>query len=145
MVGFLWTASTHDGNCKSTHPLSPERVSDCRDNDTTSSFLIAGQSTHWHLLTHCSHSRAPCHPLRVNCTSFSSARVTQRITVSAVHMSLPAHHSTLQHLPFRCLPSLLFSCKMEEQQNVRQPHGTTWWNHYYYTGIPLSALHPLQQ
>ena len=34
---------------------------------------------------------------------------------------------------------------MKEQQNVRQPHGTTWWNHSYYTSIPLSALHSLQQ
>ena len=30
-------------------------------------------------------------------------------------------------------------------QNMRLPHGTTWWNHSYYTSIPLSVQHPLQQ
>ena len=55
------------------------------------------------------------------------------------------YHSTLQHLPFRCLPSLPFGSQMEEQQNMRQPHGTTWLNHSYYTGIQPSALHSLQQ
>ena len=34
---------------------------------------------------------------------------------------------------------------MEEQQNVQQPHGTTWWNHSHCTGIRPSALHCLQQ
>ena len=34
---------------------------------------------------------------------------------------------------------------MEEQQNVRPPTGTTVWNHSYYTGNSLSALHSLQQ
>ena len=28
---------------------------------------------------------------------------------------------------------------------MRQPHGTTWLNHSYHTGIQPSALHPLQQ
>ena len=50
-----------------------------------------GQSTHWHLLTHCSHSRAPCHPKRVHSESFSSGRVTRHITAFSVHISLPAH------------------------------------------------------
>ena len=61
------------------------------------------------------------------------------------HVFAYTHHSSLQHLPFRCLPSLFFSSRMEEQQNVRQPHSTTEWNHSYYTSIPLSALHSLQQ
>ena len=55
---------------------------------------------------------------------------------------------TSQHVaasPFRCLPSSLFGSQMEEQQNVPQPHGTTWWNHFCYTGFRLSALHCLQQ
>ena len=34
---------------------------------------------------------------------------------------------------------------MEKQQNVQQPHGTTWWNHSSYTGVRPSALHCLQQ
>ena len=34
---------------------------------------------------------------------------------------------------------------MEEQQNVRQPDGTTWRNHTYNTGNSLSAQHSLQQ
>ena len=34
---------------------------------------------------------------------------------------------------------------MEEHQNMRLPHGTTGWNHPYYTGIPHSAPHSLQQ
>ena len=61
------------------------------------------------------------------------------------HVCACTHHSSLQHLPFRCLSSLLLSSQMEEQQNVQQPHGTTWWNHSFYTGNSLSALHPLQQ
>ena len=47
--------------------------------------------------------------------------------------------------PFRCLSSPLFGLQMEQQQNVPQPHGTTWWNHSCYTGIRLSALHCLRQ
>ena len=61
------------------------------------------------------------------------------------HVFAYTYHITLRHLPFRCLPSLSLSSRMEEQQNMRQPHGTTWWNHSYYTGIPLSALHSLRQ
>ena len=34
---------------------------------------------------------------------------------------------------------------MEEPQCMRLPLGTTEWNHSYYTGNPLSALHSLQQ
>ena len=34
---------------------------------------------------------------------------------------------------------------MDELQNMRMPLGTTEWNHSYYTGNPLSALHSLQQ
>ena len=44
-----------------------------------------------------------------------------------------------------CLPSLFFSSQMEKQQCVRPPLGTTEWNHSYYTGNSLSALHSLQQ
>ena len=55
------------------------------------------------------------------------------------------HHSSLQHLPFRCLPSLFFRAHMEEHQNMRLPHGTTGWNHSYYTGNSHSAPYSLQQ
>ena len=47
VVGWLWIASTHDGNGNSTHPLSPktlalrQRVPDCRDNDPTSPISVA--------------------------------------------------------------------------------------------------------
>ena len=34
---------------------------------------------------------------------------------------------------------------MDGHQNMRLPHGTTGWNHSYYTGILLSAPHSLQQ
>ena len=34
---------------------------------------------------------------------------------------------------------------MDEHQNIRMPLGTTLWNHSYFAGIPLSALHSLQQ
>ena len=60
------------------------------------------------------------------------------------HVCACTHHSSLQPLLFRCLPSLFFCAHMEEQ-NMRLPHGTTGWNHSYYTGNPLSALHSLQQ
>ena len=47
--------------------------------------------------------------------------------------------------PFRCLPSLSFRAHMDEPQYMRLPLGTTEWNHSYYTGNSLSALHFLQQ
>ena len=60
------------------------------------------------------------------------------------HFTAWTHHSTLQHLPSRCLSSPLFGSQVEEQQNLPQPNWTTWWNHSCCTGIPwLSALHCL--
>ena len=61
------------------------------------------------------------------------------------HVYVCTHHSSLQHLHFRCL-SLLSSCAhMDEPQCMRLPLGTTEWNHSYYTASSLSALHSLQQ
>ena len=47
--------------------------------------------------------------------------------------------------PFRCLPSLPFRAHMDEPHYMRLSLGTTEWNHSYYTGNSLSALHSLQQ
>ena len=55
------------------------------------------------------------------------------------------HHSSLQHLLFRCLPLLSSRAHMDEPQCMRLPLGTTEWNHSYYKGNSLSALHSLQQ
>ena len=56
-----------------------------------------------------------------------------------------AHHSSLQRLLFRCLSSLSLRAHMDELRNMRLPLGSTGWNHSYYTGIPHSAPHTLQQ
>ena len=61
------------------------------------------------------------------------------------HVHVCTHHSSPQHLPFRCLPSLSFCAHMDELQGMRLPLGTTEWNHSYYTASSLSALHSLQQ
>ena len=61
------------------------------------------------------------------------------------HVYVCTHHSSLQHLPFRCLSSLSSRAHMDEPQCMRLPLGTTEWNHSYYTGIQPSALHFLQQ
>ena len=61
------------------------------------------------------------------------------------HVCVCSHHSSLQHLPFRCLPLLSSRAHMDEPQCMRLPLGTTEWNHSYYTGNSLSALHSLQQ
>ena len=55
------------------------------------------------------------------------------------------HRSSLQHLPFRCLPLLSSRAHMDEPQCMRLPLGTTEGNHSYCTGNSLSALHSLQQ
>ena len=53
--------------------------------------------------------------------------MTRHITVSTAHIfTACTHHSTLQHLPFRCLVSLFFRAHMGKHQNMRLPHGTTW-------------------
>ena len=44
-----------------------------------------------------------------------------------------------------CPSSLSLRAHMDELQNMRLPLGTTEWNHSYYTGNSLSALHSLQQ
>ena len=62
-----------------------------------------------------------------------------RIMACIVPMSVPTHTTA------RCGSSLFFRAHMEEHQNMRLPHGTTGWNHSYYTGIPHSAPHSLQQ
>ena len=61
------------------------------------------------------------------------------------HVYVRTHHSSLQHLPFRCLPLLSSRAHMDEPQCMRLPPGTTEWNHSYYTTNSLSALHSLQQ
>ena len=61
------------------------------------------------------------------------------------HVCVCTHHSSLQHLPFLCLPLLISCAHMDEPQCMRLPLGTTEWNHSYYTGNSLSALHSLQQ
>ena len=70
---------------------------------------------------------------------------------------LGASWSVLFTCPCSCTPQLLaasalrcsslsfVSAHMDELQNMRLPLGTTGWNHSYYTGIPHSALHSLQQ
>ena len=98
---------------------------------------------HW--LTHCSHSTDSCYPKRVHLQLFAGPCNSTYYGFYCSHVFACTHHSTLQHLPFPCLPSLPFSSQMEEQQYVQQSHGSTWLNHSYYTGIRLSALHSLQQ
>ena len=61
------------------------------------------------------------------------------------HVLAHTHHSSLQHLSFRCLPSLFFRAHMGEHQNMRLPRGTTGRNHFYYTDILHSTPHSLQQ
>ena len=56
-----------------------------------------------------------------------------------------SHHSSLQDLPFRCLPLLSSRAPMDEPQCMRLPLGTSEWNHSYNTANPLSALHSLHQ
>ena len=46
---------------------------------------------------------------------------------------------------FLCSFLLSLRVHMDELQNMRLPLGTTEWNHSYYTGNSLSALHSLQQ
>ena len=62
-----------------------------------------------------------------------------------VHKSVSVRTPARCSISLWCLPSLFFSSQMEKQQNVRPPLGTTEWNHSYYTGSSLSALHSLQQ
>ena len=83
--------------------------------------------------------------VRTYCSSLPG-RAIWHITVSPVHMSVPAHTTA------RCSISLfgvclryLYGSQMEEQQNVQQPHGTAWWNHSHHTGVRPSASHCLQQ
>ena len=60
------------------------------------------------------------------------------------HVGVCTHHSSLQHLLF-CVRFYCRSVHKDELQNMRLPLGTTEWNHSYYTGNSLSALHTLQQ
>ena len=46
---------------------------------------------------------------------------------------------------FLCPSLLSLHAHMDDFQNMRLPLGTTGWNHSYFTGNPLSALHSLQQ
>ena len=77
--------------------------------------------------------------------AFLSGRAIWRIMAFIVHMSVPTHITAPCSVSLWCLPSLFFSSQMEKQHNVRPPLGTTEWNHSYFTGNPLSALHSLQQ
>ena len=98
---------------------------------------------HW--LTYCSHSRDSCYPSEYILLLSAGSCDSTYHGLYCTHAFAPTQHRMLQHLPFRCLPSFSFSSQMEEQQNVQQPPGTTWWNHFHFTGIRPSALHCLQQ
>ena len=72
--------------------------------------------------------------------------------VRFAHHGLYCSHVCACHTPQLVAGSLFgvclryfFSSQTEEQQNGRLPLGTTEWNHSYYTGNSLSALHSLQQ
>ena len=58
------------------------------------------------------------------------------------HFCAHTHHSLLLHLSL-VFAFVSFCSQMEEHQNVRPSTGTTEWNHSYYTGNSLSALHSL--
>ena len=101
-------------------------------------FLIL-VSVHARIVTyiHCLHTRASCSPL----ASASQQLLVKSCDLAHHCLCCPyvcayTHHSSLQHLRHRCLPSLNFSSQMEEQQNMRLPHGTTWWNHSYWVFSP---------
>ena len=98
-----------------------------------------------HCLIYCSHSRTRDTPSECILLLSAGSCDSTYHGLWCTRAFACTQHSTLQHLPFRCLPSLSFSSQMEQQQNVQQPHGTTWWNHSYYTGIRPSALHCLKQ
>ena len=55
------------------------------------------------------------------------------------------HTSLLVAASFFGVCLRFFSSQMKKRQNVQPPLGTTEWNHSYYTGNTLSALHSLQQ
>ena len=61
-----------------------------------------------------------------------------------LHFRATTHHSLLLHLSL-VFALVTFCSQMEEHQNVRPSTGTTEWNHSYYAGNSLSALHSLQQ
>ena len=58
------------------------------------------------------------------------------------HVCAYTQRSLLLHLSLVFVFVYLCS-QMEEHQNVRPSTGTTEWNHSYYTGNSLSALHSL--
>ena len=59
---------------------------------------------------------------RVHCTSFSSGRAIWHITAFfCSHVCVCTHHSSLQHLHFRCLSLLSSRAHMDEPQCRRQP------------------------
>ena len=94
---------------------------------------------HW--LTHCSHSRKR-RASALYCSLPGSCDLAHQ-GLFCPYVFVCAHLRMLRLLLFLCLPSLPFSSQMEEQQNMQQSHGTTWWNHSHYTGFRLSALHSL--
>ena len=60
------------------------------------------------------------------------------------HFCAYIHRSLFLHLSL--VLALVYLCsQMEEHQNAQPSTGTTEWNHSYYTGNSLSALHSLQQ
>ena len=60
------------------------------------------------------------------------------------HFCAYTHRSLLLHLSL-VFALVSFCSQMEEHQHVRPSTGTTEWNHSYYTGNSLSALHSSQQ
>ena len=82
----------------------------------------------------------------VHCTTFSYGRATWHIRVCILFTCLYLYTPQLLAASALLCPSLsFFRAHMDELQNMRLPLGTTGWNDSYYTGIPLSALHSLQQ
>ena len=60
------------------------------------------------------------------------------------HFCANTHRSLLLHLSL-VLAFVYICSQMDEHQNVRPSSGTTEWNHSYYNGNSLSALHSSQQ
>ena len=97
------------------------------------------------LLTHCSHKEARSFPACALHQLFVRSCDLAQHGLCCSRVYVCTHHSSSQHLPFRCLLSLSFCAHMDERRCMRLPLGNTEWNHSYYTGNSLSALHSLQQ
>ena len=81
----------------------------------------------------------------MHCTNFLSGRVIWHMMDSSVHISVPTHIAACFCISLWCLRSSLSVFRWECIRMLRPSTGTTEWNHSYYTGNSLSALHSLQQ